>query len=391
MLDHSTISTAPVLKREMTQIKVMQVILDLGPGGAERVVLNYMKFLDKTRFVPLLCVLRRLYPKEQSELVELGIRCYHLNKPPGWSSRTLSRLARIIANEDVDILHLHNFSAMAYGTLASFISKHPVIFRTEHNVISRGDTLIDNLKPETRKLMNLFHRKIITVSDAVKNSHISQTRVFSTKYMTIYNGIDPSDHDLSIDFDKYREEFGLRPENTVIGKVASLYPQKDHEIFLKAAQLVINSIPNARFLIIGDGPRRNELQQLSLSMGLGKATIFTGLRSDVPGLLKFVDIFVLSSAWEGFPMTILEAMASGTAVVVTDVGGNKEAVVHCETGYLVRRRDPKALAEGIIDLASDVSKRLAMGEAGRMRVLDNFTSQIMVRRTEDEYLKAFRS
>ena len=375
----------------MKPIKVMHVIHDMGPGGAERVVLNYMIKFDRSLFDPMVCILFRLLPHEQREMEEKGIHYIHLKKKLGWDTKALFALTSLIKKERVDILHLHNFSASLYGTLAAFIStKHPIIFRTEHNIVTTSGNLMSRIKRFAHYLMGAFHKNIIAVSNEVRRSHADNYMFLKNKYITIYNGIEESEYDRSINFEKFRQEFEFEKGSIVIGNVASMYPQKSHEVLLEAAKLVLHAIPEARFLLVGDGPRRSELQSMVSNSGLENKIIFTGLRSDVPDLLNFMDIFVLSSSWEGFPMTILEAMASGTPVVVTNVGGNSEAVIHNKTGFLVNKGDYQALSSAIIELSRDNNKRVSMGKAGKKRLLRNFTSEIMVLRTEELYLKSLK-
>ena len=375
----------------MRRINIMHVIRDMGPGGAERVVLNYIKHMDRSRFLPKLCVLGRPFPKELKEIRNLDVNFAYFNKSTGWDTRTLLGLASLIKKERINILHLHNFSAQLYGTIAALISTRPVIFRTEHNVLNRYHGFLGMAKLKFKIIMGLFHEKIITVSEKVKESHLRHDRYFRHKYVTIYNGVDAKLFDVRIDAAKYRQQFGFSRDNLVIGKVASMYPQKAHKIFFHAAKVVLDEIPTARFLVVGDGPLRSDLESMVHRMGLEKEILFTGVRGDVPSLLQFMDIFVLSSAWEGFPMTILEAMASSTPAVVTDVGGNREAVVDGETGYLVRQEEPHALANAIIELGKNSQQRESMGRTSRKRVLKHFTAQGMVRKTEQLYLQAFKA
>ncbi len=371
----------------MEKIKVLHVILDIGPGGAERVVLNYIGNCDITKFESQICILYRLFENEKREMDKAGIRYVHLNKKRGWDSKALFSLVDLIKNEKIDILHLHNISAVLYGTLARIISSHRLIFRTEHNIITSNLSPVSRAKKWAKIFFGMWHKRIICVSDEVKRSHLAYNSLFEKKYVTIHNGIDPVPFDIQIEPDVFNREFGFTADNIIIGKIASMYPQKAHEVFFEAAKLVLNKFPNARFLIVGDGPRRGELEHIVLEMGLEKEVIFTGLRKDIPALLKFMDIFALSSSWEGFPMTILEAMASETPVVVTDVGGNREAVIDGKTGFLVNKANPGVLADAIVRLAGNQELMSAMGKAGRERVINNFTSEIMVRKTEKLYLE----
>jgi glycosyltransferase involved in cell wall biosynthesis len=371
----------------MKKIKVMHIILDIGPGGAERVVLAYLKKMDKALFEPVLCILWRAYPNEMREVKDAGIKYYHLNKKKGWDTRTLLNIISIIKNEKIDILHLHNFSAILYGTLAALMSTRPKMIRTEHNVVNTNKRFKGKALIFLKNLLGTFHKRIIAVSDEVNRSQTDSDMFFKKKYITIYNGIETYPYEKSVDTNKYRDEFGFTKNNLIIGKIASMYPQKAHEVLFEAVKIVLAEIPEAKFLIVGDGPRKLELKELVSKMGLENEIIFTSIRSDIPELLNFIDIFVLSSDWEGFPITILEAMASGTPIVVTDVGGNREAVINEKTGYLVEKGSPEKLANALILLGKDTPKRIFMGENGKKRLYQHFTAEVMVRKTEKIYFE----
>ncbi len=369
----------------MKKKKVMHIILDMGPGGAERVVLSYLKKMDKSLFEPMLCVLWRVFPSEINEVEKAGITYYHMKKKSGWDTKTLLELAAIIKKEKIDILHLHNISAIIYGTLAALLSTRPKIIRTEHNVVRATNSFKKNVLTFMRYLLGTFHQKIIAVSDEVKRSRMGVDPFFKKKYITIYNGIETTPYEKPVDIDQYRKEFGFDKNNIVFGKIASMYPQKAHEVLFDAVKLVLSEIPEARFLLVGDGPRKSELEAIVSEMGLENEIIFTGIRRDIPRLLGFIDVFVLSSDWEGFPITILEAMASGTPVVVTDVGGNREAVIDGETGYLIENGSPEKLFEALVSIGKDASKRALFGENGKKRLYQHFTAEAMVRKTEKIY------
>jgi glycosyltransferase involved in cell wall biosynthesis len=207
------------------------------------------------------------------------------------------------------------------------------------------------------------------------------------KYITIYNGIEGDIYKGNFDVSYLRHEFGIEPNQPVVGIIASLSKQKAHGIFLKCAEIILKKIPEARFLIIGDGQLRDMLERQSNDMGLQERVIFTGVRHDIPELLNFINVFTLSSDWEGFPMTILEAMAAGKPCVVTDVGGNREAIMDGVTGFLVPKQDPMALAEKIVKLLIDKRLSQNLGEEARRRFEKEFNVQSMVSKTEQVYLE----
>ena len=172
----------------MKPLRVMHVILNMGPGGAERVVLNYLKHMDRSRFVPRLCVLGVAFEAELEEIKKLGVRFRVFNKPRGWDGKTVLGLASFLRKERIEILHLHNFSAQLYGTLAALISDRPKIFRTEHNVVNNFNGALQWMKLKLKYLMGEFHEKIIVVSEEVKKSHTQYDRRFREKYIRFVTG-----------------------------------------------------------------------------------------------------------------------------------------------------------------------------------------------------------
>ena len=162
-----------------------------------------------------------------------------------------------------------------------------------------------------------------------------------------------------------------------------LRPEKDHDTFLRAARSVVDRVPNAKFLIVGDGPMRPKIERLVRELDLDDCVVLTGSRSDVPDLLRAIDVFVLSSyTVECFPMALLEAMAAGRPAVCTAVGGVPEMIEEPTTGYLVPPRDPGALADRLVRILSDSELAHRMGQAARARVETLFSLRASVSATE---------
>jgi glycosyltransferase involved in cell wall biosynthesis len=164
----------------------------------------------------------------------------------------------------------------------------------------------------------------------------------------------------------------------VAGIVAALRPEKNHELFLEMARQIVRQLPAARFLIVGDGPCRSELERTCHDMGIAESVFFLGSRPDVPRLLAAMDVFVLTSHMEANPISILEAMSVGLPVVATNVGSIHEAVREGETGFLVPPGDADQLTEHVLSLLHHVPKRLAMGAKARASVVQHWSVSTMV-------------
>jgi glycosyltransferase involved in cell wall biosynthesis len=207
------------------------------------------------------------------------------------------------------------------------------------------------------------------------------------KVMCIYNGIDMEKFatDREARRSTLRKSMGLGEDRIVITSIGSLIPQKNYGMVLEAAEKVVRSVPDARFLIVGDGPLKKELVGKAHRMGLREHVIFTGRREDIPSVLSATDIYVNSSLFEGLPFTILEAMAAELPVIATTVNGNSEAVKDNETGLLIPAGDTDALSDGILFLIRTPRARKKFGDKGREYVRDSYTISKMVMNTADLY------
>jgi glycosyltransferase involved in cell wall biosynthesis len=164
----------------------------------------------------------------------------------------------------------------------------------------------------------------------------------------------------------------------VTGIVAALRPEKNHELFLELGRRVLRQLPNARFVIVGDGLRRRDLERRAAEMGLGSSVLFLGSRKDVPRLLAAMDVFALTSHNEANPISILEAMSVGLPVVATNVGSIHEAVSEGRTGFLIPAGDSVQFTDRVLGLLSDDAQRAAMGAAARETVVEQWSIDSMV-------------
>jgi glycosyltransferase involved in cell wall biosynthesis len=176
----------------------------------------------------------------------------------------------------------------------------------------------------------------------------------------------------------------------VITVVARLFKEKGHDDFFAALAEVRRSHPEVLALLVGDGRARQECEYTVQKLNLEDNVLFAGLRDDVPAILDISDVYALSSHGEGLSIAILEAMASGKAIVATDVGGNRELIDHGQTGLLVPARDPQAMAQALAYMLENPEQRSRMGESARVRARDRFSLREAVRRTEALYEELLR-
>jgi glycosyltransferase involved in cell wall biosynthesis len=175
-----------------------------------------------------------------------------------------------------------------------------------------------------------------------------------------------------------RRDLGIGPTDPVVGIVAALRPEKNHDLFLEMTSRVVHQLPAARFLIIGDGPCRDDIQQRASELGITDNILMLGSRDDIPRLLAAMDVFALTSHIEANPVSILEAMSVGRPVVATNVGSIHEAVTEGQTGFLVPPGDAGQFADRALQLLREPLVCGSMGAAARQAVVDRWSIEAMV-------------
>lgn len=358
----------------MKKLTVIHLVEDMKTGGAERVIADIAEGLDSERYdVRVWCIARG--GNTADELVEKGIEVKILGISSYHNPLKILRLKRLLTEAGPDIVHTHGYFASVIGRLSARKAGIPVIFAHVHSTYwdyKRRHILME------RKLSRFTH-KIICCSRAVENFVKDIEKVGDGKTLVIYNGVDEERFYPMEDAPSIRSELGIDEEALVVGTVSSLTPHKGHEYLIQAASLIHQEFPSAKFLIVGNGPLRTELEDQVKNLKIHPYIIFTGTRKDVPKMLSIMEVFVLpSSSREGLGIAIIEAMAAEKPVVATDIGGIPEAVKKGETGFLVPPGDPGALAKVIIELLQNPEKAKEMGKKGRARFKEKFTRKKML-------------
>ncbi|WP_035910963.1 glycosyltransferase [Knoellia sinensis] len=341
-------------------IKVLWLIKGLGPGGAEQLLVSTARVADHRRFAYQVAYMRRDKDHLVSRLADAGVSVRLLSS--GRLGRLLwpVRLRHLMRSHDV----VHAHSPLMAG-VARLVAKtipsgsRPVTVSTEHNVWG-------NFSPPTR-LLNattaVLDSQRWAVSEEVRRS---MWRPLRKKTDALVHGIVQSDALLEEGVRaRIRRSLGI-PEGAIVGiTVANLRKEKDYPNLLQGARIALQSRDDLIILAVGQGPLADEISSLHARLGLGDKVRLLGYRTDVPELLAASDIFVLASAFEGLPVSIMEAMHAGLPVVATAVGGVPEAVTEGRTGLLVEARDASSLAQAVVALASDAALRARMSVAAR--------------------------
>jgi len=317
-----------------------------------------------------------------------GIPFHQVDIATGFSIRALRQIRRLAAG--VDILHVHGARAALFGRLAaiSLGQRRPHIVYTIHGFAAphypqprRGLLLA------IERALASFTDRFIAVCWAEREALLTAGVARPEQARVIWNGINVRHfHEVQVDRVLQRDALGIPTDAKVITTISRLYKPRDFDTLLLAFQKVVAAYPDTYLLIVGDGPYRPQIQALISRLNLTSRVALSGFRRDIPQVLAVSDIFVLSTAlWEGLPLTVLEAMASGLPVVVSDVGGVREAVLHQETGILVPPKDHRALYEALSELLTNRSRARAMGLRGRERARMFFGVERMVRETAALY------
>jgi len=279
------------------------------------------------------------------------------------------------------VVHTHTAKAGTLGRLAAWWCRVPIVVHTYH-----GHVLHGYFGPGKTRLFIAIERwlarhtdRLVAVSEQVRRDLLGLGIGRPERFSVVPLGLD-LERFLAADARRgqLRHELGFTERERVIGIVARLVPIKAHEVFLQAAAAVAERVPESRFVIVGDGERRNELEALSHRLGLGERLRFLGWRRDLDTVYADMDVVALTSRNEGSPVSLIEAMASARPVVATRVGGVPDLVEHGVTGYLVPPGDILRFARAIEDVLASPDRGRALGEAGRHRVHPAFSAQRLV-------------
>jgi glycosyltransferase involved in cell wall biosynthesis len=224
--------------------------------------------------------------------------------------------------------------------------------------------------------------RLIAVSEEVREYQLRYTFIPPEKIVTIDNGVDMRRFDGKEEAGRaVRAEFGIAPDAPLVGMIGRLTEQKDHATFLQAVGHIRAALPKTRFLVVGDGPLRENLIEQARSLKLDDAVIFAGLRSDIPAVMAALDVLVFSSRWEGLPVTLLEGMAAAKPVVSTAVGGVPGVVGEGESALLVPAGMASVLADAVVRVLRDPALAQKLSALARARVREKYSLDSMLDRT----------
>lgn len=361
----------------MEKLRVCFVIGQLGKGGAERQLVELVRGLDWKIFKPTVVSLSE-GGYWAGTLRDMGIQVIELRRTKNHEAARLVALFKVLRRIRPRIVHTFMFSANTYGRLAAMLAGVPVVVASERSLPVRGKDKT-NVEILIDSVLSFFSSAVICNSDAAAAT--LRKRLFFRKkaIFVVHNGIEA---------DTYSSPGAMRRrKGSVIGTVGNLYPVKNHELFLRIAKALSEKMgeEDLQFVIVGGGPLMSALEEMARGLGILSQVTFTGERNDVHQVLQEMDIFVMTSRYEGLSNAIMEAMATGLPVVAGDVGGNRELVEDGMTGYLCSPTDVFGFSEKIATLLRNKVQAKTMGKRGRDRIKGQFSVAVMVKKIEAIY------
>jgi glycosyltransferase involved in cell wall biosynthesis len=353
-------------------LKVMFVITSMPVGGAETLLVNLVRRMDRERFLPELCCLKEFGPLGEVLAQEIPACEKQIHHKTDW--RVIGRLAKRMYERQIDAVVTVGTGGdkMFWGRLAAWRAGVPVILSALHSTGLPDHVEFPNrlLEPLTDGFIGcaIPHGEYLARAEGCPKH----------KVFVIPNGVDvdrfqprPADPQLAA-------SIGLPPGAPTVAIVAALRPEKNHGLFLEAAALTSRNVPESRFLVIGDGALRADLEARAAALGIADRVLFLGTRRDIPELLGLTNVLALSSHMEANPVSILEGLACGKPVVATRVGSIPETVHEGISGYLTPPGDAQAMAMRLTELLRNPENTAKMGAAGRRHVVENWSLDVMV-------------
>lgn len=362
-------------------------------GGSEKSLYVLANALAETEHrVSVFCLSEGRFAEEFRKNGKFFFQCLSVKRVYGVSGlRGICKLVGYINKQKVDILQSTHTGSDMIAPVASMISKRsPVV------ISSRRDLGFTKKMHHVavQKILNCRVTKILGNSIAVKDSVVGAENYPESRIDIIYNGLDLNLYG-QLEKEKCRQKLlsqhNLPNDSLLIGSAGNLNPVKGHKYLIEAVAKVVGKSPNSYCLLAGDGPEKESLSLLAQEKMVSARIIFLGNINTMPEFLSGLDIYVQPSLSEGFSNSILEAMATGCAVVATDVGGNREAIVNGENGFIVPAGNVTALAEKISLLMGASGMRQVIGKNGKKRIMHNFSLEVMLENYRKFYEEIVRT
>jgi glycosyltransferase involved in cell wall biosynthesis len=361
---------------------IVWMIDGLGMGGAERLTIPYLQYLANEGFQPRVCVLQERQGNHFAKvLTQMGIPVDLVPVKYLRDLTAIPRLVRYLRTHRTTLVHTQLEFSNTLGNIAAKLLQLPSLC-TLHTIDepARGTKAYRRLKVMLWSL-RYFCDRVITVSDELRKHHLAGSKAAPGSVITLYNGIDQSPF-RKLDPEKrtaVREELGIPLAAPLMLTVAVLREPKGIQYMLEAMPIILQAIPEAYYLIVGDGNYRSALEQISDNLNISSRVIFAGYREDIPGLLSTSNVFVLPTLTEALPTVLAEAMATGLPIIASAVGGIPEMVDDQINGILLPPKDPRKLATACIRVLTNCREAQEMGIKGQVIAATKFDIQEQAR------------
>jgi len=367
-------------------VRVVEILATGTNGGAQEHVYSLLSRLDRTRYEPTVISLSS--GSAERRIARLGIPVHVIEEPD--DAIAVGVVTALLVDLRPEVVHNHMYRAELVGTRAAIAlaeagRPRPYVVGTVHSSRIRAAEDREVLRRLTPRMDHL-----VAVSRAIEQK-IAEERPSSVPVSLIYNGVDLVRYDHTDPCCTLREEYGLPEDAQIVGVVARLEPEKGHPTLLEAWPAVLARVPLARLLVVGEGSRREALEEQAAALGIADTVVFTGRRDDVAAVTAALDIAVLPSYREAQGLTILEAMALSRPVVASAVGGIPEMIVDGQTGLLVPPHDAGALSAAITRLLTDHAYADMLARGGHDLVHERFCVELMVYAVEEIYDEGARA
>ncbi len=364
----------PCISRGKKVPKICYIIGTLEVGGTEKQLYLLLKYMDRSKFFPLVISLRDGRMKNEFQQIST---LYVLNKRSKFDIRNFFHLIKVIKEERPDIVQTFLFTSNTWGRLAAILARVPVVIASERSMDiwkKKFHFLIDIV-------LGFFTDAIVCNSFVVKEYYKKKLGPISRKLTVIRNGIEWQNFCIESQTHTKKEK--------IIFTASRLAPEKGIEYLIQAVRILSEKMKNVKLVIAGEGPLRKQLENFTGQQGIKEIVKFLGYQENVSKYISQADVVVLPSLWEGLPNILIEAMAMKKPVVATAVGGTKEIVKDGENGFLVEPKNAMALAEKIKRILDDEKIAINFGENGYRFVRENFDLFLMISSYEKLYQKLF--
>ena len=392
----STEKQVPSAPTNGKPISVCLLISSLEFGGAERQVVEMIRSFDRQKVKPIVCSLSSQVPLARflpGNREDLSI----VQKRGKYDFTTVFRVARLLRQHQIDVVHAFLFDAEIVARLAAPMAGVSVVIGSERNTDYTRPRLHTIALKSTQRMFDV----IVANSTSGKNFNMRTLGLADSRIEVVHNGVDVDrfcpDRGPGLAF---RERLGIGPRTPLIGMVGSYKRQKGQDVFLRMAARVRQEIPGAHFLLVGEPVRddleettrfQNEVQQLAAALRLSDCCRFLGNQQDMKAVYNACDVTALLSRREGTPNVVLESMACGVPVIAADVADNKMIVAHGKTGFIVPREDHEAAAVHATEILDNPALQRELSENARKHACEQFSLRVAASKLENIYTRCLRN